>query len=90
MMRDPYPVPSLIRLIGFRMGRTSMRLELDESSADRRYYADRGWFESDYFYPTRLGPVKKAAGRLAESVQARRTRKRLKQFGSLPKGDTGK
>ena len=81
MMGDPYPAPVLVKFIAFRMGRTGLRLELDERSYDYRYYRDKGWFESDYFYPTRLGPVKRAVGRLAESFQARRTRKRLKQFG---------
>ena len=81
MMRTPYPVPSLLKLVAFRMGRTGMRLELDDSSFDYRYYRDKGWFDSDYFYPTRLGPLKRAAGGLAESIQARRTRKRISQFG---------
>jgi multimeric flavodoxin WrbA len=80
MMKPAYPAPTLIKLAAFRMGRTSLRLELDESSYDYTYYRDKGWFESDYFYPTRLGPLKKAAGRLAESIQARRTRKRISEL----------
>lgn len=76
MTGPAYPSPSLIMLMGFRMARTSMQLELDERSYDFRYFRDKGWFESDYFYPTRLGPAKKAAGRLFESLQARRTRAR--------------
>lgn len=76
MTKPAYPVPSLVRLMGFRMGRTSMRLELDETSRDYMYYREKGWFESDYYYPTRLGPLKKVAGRLFELIQARRTKKR--------------
>jgi len=76
LMKPAYPAPSLFMLMGFRMGRTSMKLELDEKSYDYRYYRDKGWFESDYFYPTRLNPMKKLAGRLFESIQARMTRKR--------------
>jgi hypothetical protein len=75
-MRPAYPVPALVMLMAFRMGRTSMRLELDERSYDYRYYQDKGWLESDYFYPTRLSPLKKAAGRLSESIQTRMTRNR--------------
>jgi hypothetical protein len=60
-------------LMGFRMGRTSMRLELDESSRDYRYYMEKGWFESDYFYPTRLGVLKKGGGKLFDVLQARMT-----------------
>jgi multimeric flavodoxin WrbA len=76
LMGPAYPVPPLFMLMAFRMGRTSMTLELDERSFDYRYYRDKGWLESDYFYPTRLGATKKAAGRLFESIQARMTRKR--------------
>jgi NAD(P)H-dependent FMN reductase len=74
-----YPVPSLVMLMGFRMGRTSMRLELDNSSRDYQYYVEKGWFDSDYFYPTRLGPLKKGAGKLFEAMQARKTKARYKQ-----------
>ena len=76
LMKPAYPVPTLFMLMGFRMGRTSMALELDERSFDYRYYQDKGWFESDYFYPTRLGPLKKVTGRLFETIQTRMTRNR--------------
>lgn len=76
LMGPAYPVPPLFMLMAFRMGRTSMKLELDERSFDYRYYRDKGWFESDYFYSTRLGATKKAAGRLFESIQARMTKNR--------------
>lgn len=70
------PVPSLLKLMIFRMGRTKIRLELNDSSRDYRYYVDKGWFESDFFYPTRLGPLKKGAGKLFDSLSARMTRAR--------------
>jgi multimeric flavodoxin WrbA len=73
-----YPVPTLLMLMGFRMGRTSIRLELDDSSRDYRYYVDKGWLDSDYFYPTRLGVLKKVAGKLFDSMSARMTRARYK------------
>jgi multimeric flavodoxin WrbA len=76
--KPAYPVPSLFMLMGFRMGRTSIRLELDNSSRDYTYYAEKGWFESDYFYPTRLGPLRKGAGKLFDLMQARTTRARHK------------
>jgi multimeric flavodoxin WrbA len=71
-----YPVPTLIKLMIFRMARTSIRLELDDSSRDYAYYADKGWFESDYFYSTRLGVLKTGAGKLFDSISARTTRAR--------------
>ena len=76
MMKPAYPVPSLVRLMGFRMGRTSIRLELDDRSRDYTHYQEKGWFESDYFYPISLGALKKLAGRLFDSIQARKSRKR--------------
>jgi hypothetical protein len=50
------------------MSRTTIRQMLDDSSRDYRYYAEKGWFESDYFYPTRLGVLKKVAGNLFDSM----------------------
>lgn len=70
------PAPSLLKLWGFRMGRTNVRLELAEADCDYRYYVDKGWFDSDFFYPARLNPLKKAAGRFFDTAQARKTRKR--------------
>jgi multimeric flavodoxin WrbA len=77
LKKPAFPAPALLMLMGFRMARTSMRLELDDNSRDYRYYKDKGWFESDYFYPVRLGPLKKVAGNLFDSIQTKRTRSRL-------------
>jgi multimeric flavodoxin WrbA len=77
LLGTAYPVPSTLMLSGFRMARTSIQLELDDTSSDWRHYKDLGWFESDYYYPTHLGPLKKAVGRLAGAVQAGRTKRRL-------------
>jgi len=71
-----YPAPTLFKLMIFRMARTSMGLELDDSYRDYTYYAEQGWFESDYYYPTHLGPLKKGAGKLFDWTQARLTRAR--------------
>lgn len=76
LLKPAYPPPTFLKLMGFRMARTSMRLELDEGARDFQYYRDKGWFESDYYYPTRLNPAKKAAGRLFEAIQARMSKKR--------------
>ena len=64
-------VPGLIELVLFRMGRNNVRIELDESDRDYQYYSERGWFDSDYFYPTRLGLIKRSVGRLADAYFAR-------------------
>jgi multimeric flavodoxin WrbA len=71
LMKPSYPVPSYFMLWGFRSGRTAVKVELEPDSADYRYYAERGWLESDYFYPTRLGPLKKGVGKLVDAWAAR-------------------
>ena len=76
LMRQGLPTPTLVMLMGFRIGRTTMRLELDARSFDYRYYRERGWLDSDYYYPARLGPLKKVAGSLFDAIGTRMARKR--------------
>lgn len=61
-------VPGLFGLLIFRYARTSMRIELDDSNRDYQYFQEKGWFESDYYYPTHLGVLKRWAGSLLDSV----------------------
>jgi multimeric flavodoxin WrbA len=76
LSRPAFPPPSLFQLFGFRMARTSVRLELDDAYRDHVYYREHGWFDSDYFYPTRLGPLKRAAGAVFDRLAARSSRPR--------------
>ena len=62
LVQPPYGPPSLFQLMVFRMGRTSIRQMLGEANRDFTYYREHGWFESDYYFPARLGAFKKAAG----------------------------
>ena len=71
-----YPVPALLNLMAFRMARTSMKLLLDDRYRDYTYFTDKGWFESEYFYPAHLSPLKKAAGSLFDSLATIETRRR--------------
>ena len=71
LLAPALPVPSLFRLLGFRMGRAATKYTLGEEDRDYVYYRDRGWLESDYFYPTRLGPLKQAVGAIVDYVGAR-------------------
>jgi hypothetical protein len=66
----------LIDLFIFRYSRTKIGLELDDRCRDYRYYADKGWFESDFYYPTRLGVLKQGAGKLFDLMWASMTRAR--------------
>jgi multimeric flavodoxin WrbA len=68
LVKNEYPSPSLWWLMVFRMGRTSMKKMLDESWRDFTYYRDKGWFESDYFYPVKLNPFKKLTGKLFDKL----------------------
>lgn len=62
MLEPSLGIPSLLQLMGFRMGRTSVKLTLPEDARDYTYYRDHGWFDSEYFYPTDLSLMKRAAG----------------------------
>ncbi len=68
LARPAFPVPTLLKLLLFRMSRTSMKLMLDGRNRDYTHFTDKGWFESDYYYTTRLGALKKVAGRLFDAL----------------------
>jgi multimeric flavodoxin WrbA len=68
LIKKEYPSPSLWWLMVFRMGRTSMHKMLDENWRDYVYYRNKGWFNSDYFYPVKLNPVKKLSGKLFDKL----------------------
>lgn len=61
LIRSKPSVPSFFRLMAFRMTRTSLQ-SMDVRYFDYYYYKDKGWFESDYYHETNLGPIKKLAG----------------------------
>jgi hypothetical protein len=72
LAKPTYPTPTLLMLVVFRTFRSMIRQGSDDSTRDYRYYAEKGWFESDYYYPIRLGALKKGAGKLFDSMSARR------------------
>lgn len=63
LMRPGPPSPSLFRLMMFRMARTKV-MSIDQEFRDYQYFKGMGWFESDYYHDTALGPIKKTAGHL--------------------------
>jgi len=67
-----YPAPTLLMLMVFRTFRSTIRRTFDESSRDYRYYAEKGWLESDYYYPTHLSILQKIAGKLFDSMAVRK------------------
>ena len=71
LAKPAFPAPGLMKLMLLRWSRTSMKSMRGVSGSDSSYYSNRGWFESDYYYPVRLGLLKKAAGKLFDSVAMR-------------------
>jgi multimeric flavodoxin WrbA len=71
LIKKEYPIPTFFQLMIFRMARTSMNLLLNESWRDYTYYRKKGWFESDYYYPTQLSPLKKLTGRFFDFLFTR-------------------
>jgi multimeric flavodoxin WrbA len=84
--RKEYMVPTLFELMVFRMSRTALNLVLDESWKDYRYYRQNGWFETDYYYPVKLGLLKKLAGKIFDQLFRRLyIRKRKPAFAEQEK-----
>jgi multimeric flavodoxin WrbA len=60
--------PTLYQLMFFSVGRTTIKQKADPASIDYKYYTNRGWLESDYYYPTHLGVLKKAVGHVMDTM----------------------
>ncbi|MHA6532125.1 flavodoxin family protein [Paenibacillus sp. BAC0078] len=71
LMRTSIPVPSLLRLMLFRMARTNIKSMLNPKYRDYRHYEEKGWFESGYYYSVSLGPFKRIFGRLFDFLGTR-------------------
>lgn len=65
--KPPFPQPTFFDLMMFRMSRSHIK-HLDPTYADYRYFLEKGWFESDFFYPIPLSAIKKAAGNLFDRM----------------------
>ncbi|HOO70544.1 MAG TPA: flavodoxin family protein [Spirochaetota bacterium] len=72
LVKKEFPVPSLFRVMIFRWARSGIKRMLNEDFKDYRYYRDKGWFESDYYYPVKLNPFKKLAGRFFDWMGSRK------------------
>jgi multimeric flavodoxin WrbA len=66
LIKSKFPTPSLIKLFLFRLAKSSMKVMLNEDNRDFAFYEKNGWFESDYYYPVKLNPLKKLAAKLFE------------------------
>jgi len=77
LIKKEYPTPSLFKLMIFRMSRSSMKIMLNESFRDYNYYMEKGWFESDYYYPVKLNPLKKLIGKLFDAIAIKTTKNKV-------------
>jgi multimeric flavodoxin WrbA len=68
LIKKEYKTPSLFDLMVFRLGRTSRKIMLDDKMRDYNYMKEKGWFESDYYYPVKLSPLKKLMGMLFDKM----------------------
>jgi multimeric flavodoxin WrbA len=66
LIKSKFPTPSLLKLLLFRLAKASMKIMLNENNRDYTYYMKNGWFESDYYYPIKLSPLKRLAADLFE------------------------
>jgi multimeric flavodoxin WrbA len=60
------PVPSILRLMVFRMSRTGIKESLNDTNYDYSFYKEKGWFELDYYYDVNLNIFKKILGKFSE------------------------
>lgn len=65
---NPFPSPGLLKLLLFRITRTSLRYSGEALEADRGYFEKKGWFQMPYYYPVRLNPFYRLAGSAADSL----------------------
>ena len=71
LVKNEYRKSTFFEMLMFRMGRTRIKMMLDESYRDFTYYRDKGWFESEFYYPVKIGFVKKIFGNVIDSVVAK-------------------
>jgi multimeric flavodoxin WrbA len=76
LLKPAHAAPSIFQLMVFRWARTRMKLELGDDNRDHTYYRDQGWFDSDYYYPIKLAPLKKAIGATFDWTTARMSKQR--------------
>lgn len=69
------PVPSFYDIYMFN----GMRSKTFLSKADYDYWEKQGWLNSEYYYPTRLGPMKKLFGRTLSAMIKGMAKRYMKQ-----------
>ncbi len=78
LMRPTPTTPSFFRMMVFRFTRSIMVVSMDEKYRDYQYFKENGWFESDYYYDTSLGLIKKLVGRFFDFLGKRIAKQKLR------------
>lgn len=71
--RDRYPRPTLLKLMIFRFSRASHKNSNHENK-DIQYFKERGWFESKYYYDTKLNIFQSWIGKLIDLYQKKKNK----------------
>lgn len=69
LMKKEFPTPSIFELMIFRTSRNGIKQELDENFRDFTYYREKGWFESDFYYPVKLNFLKNLLGKMFDKIK---------------------
>lgn len=69
------PVPSFYDIFMFN----GMKSKTYLSKADYDYWEEKGWLESNYYYDTSLGPLKKLFGKILNSLIKNMAKRYMKQ-----------
>jgi multimeric flavodoxin WrbA len=81
LKKPPFPKPGLFDLMIFRITRTRMKYMLDDSFRDYTYFKEKGWFDSDFYYPVKLNPIMKGFGKLFDRMERNRLIRKKKREG---------
>jgi len=69
LMKKELPTPSIFELMIFRTSRNGIKQELNENFRDFTYYREKGWFESDFYYPVKLNFLKNLLGKMFDKIK---------------------
>jgi multimeric flavodoxin WrbA len=69
LIKKGLPTPSIFELMIFKMSRNGIKKELDENFRDFTYYREKGWFESDFYYPVKLNFLKKILSKMFDKMK---------------------
>ncbi|OFX84154.1 MAG: NADPH-dependent FMN reductase [Bacteroidetes bacterium GWF2_33_16] len=69
LIKKGLPSPSIFELMIFRLSRNGISKNLNETFKDYIYFKEKGWFESDFYYPVDLSFPKKIVGLMFDHIK---------------------